>query len=208
MNQYLRHMAAALFTFGGVVGLSSCTSEPKPLPSAASPQYEASVTTKPGVAGGMFQHKTTVQAIVSAVDLPYRHVTLTGPNGNAITFSAGEEIQNLSQVHVGDRVNATFMHQIVITVQSDASPPSAAGAVAMGAAPKGEKPGVMVAEHSQTVGQITAIDSVHRTADLEFTDGTINGVPVRPDVDLSRYKVGDNVVIQETTALTALVEKS
>ncbi len=75
----------------------------------------------------------------------------------------------------------------------------------MGTAMPGEKPGLLMAAETEAVARVTAIDSVNRTADLEFLDGTAKQVPVRSDVDLSKYKVGDSVVIRATTSVTVLV---
>jgi len=65
---------------------------------------------------------------------------------------------------------------------------------------------MMVAEETKVVARVKSIDPASRRAELEFADGTVRSVPVRQDIDLSRYKVGDNVVIRSTTALTVLAE--
>ena len=39
---------------------------------------------------------------------------------------------------------------------------------------------------------------------LKFADGRTHTVPVRFDVDLSRYKVGDSVIIRVTSTLSVL----
>ena len=74
-------------------------------------------------------------------------------------------------------------------------------------APKGAKPGGIMAETTQVTAKVTAIDTEHRQATLQFDDGTTQTVAVRPDVDLSKRKVGDKVVIRTTEALAITVEK-
>jgi len=64
----------------------------------------------------------------------------------------------------------------------------------------------MVADMYEIVASVKSIDSANRTAILQFSDGQTRTVHVRPDVDLSRYKVGDSVVIRVTSALSVLVE--
>jgi Cu/Ag efflux protein CusF len=190
----------------GMMVLASCTQEQQPAPTAARPRVQTSVTTQPGVAGGVVEDVFTAQAVVSAVDIPTRRVTLTGSEGGQFTFTAGPEIKNLPQVKVGDKVTATFARRMVVVVRSDEATPSLARSSTGATALPGAKPGMLVAEETQAVARVKAIDSVNRTADLEFSDGTVKTFPVRSDVDLSRYKAGDNVVIRVTTGLTVLVE--
>jgi hypothetical protein len=57
----------------------------------------------------------------------------------------------------------------------------------------------------EVIASVKAIDTVKRTATLGFSDGSIRVITVRSDVDLTRYKVGDSVVIRVTTALSVIV---
>jgi hypothetical protein len=205
-RQSLNSTAVALMS-ASVLVLSSCTTEQQGRQTAAYPQYQASATTQPGVAGGVYEDAITAQAIITAIDVPSRRVTLTGPEGRQLTFTAGPEIKNLPQMRVGDKVTATFAQRLVVTVRSDDAAPRLANFATQATALKGEKPGMLVAEETESVARVTAIDSTNRTANLQFSDGVVNNVPVRPDVELSRYKVGDNVVIRLTTALTVLVAR-
>jgi hypothetical protein len=204
---------AAAFVFTGVAVLTSCKSESKPAPAAPPPQptaaasrTESSITTRPGVAGGVAERSFTTQAVVTAVDPATRRVTLKEGDGREYTFTARPEIKNLQQLHVNDKVTATFEEHMIITVRSDDAEPSNTRTNVLATAPSGDKPAMLAAEQTEKVARITAIDSVKRTADLQFVDGLAKGVPIRSDVDLSRYKVGDNVVIRVTTALSVLAE--
>ncbi len=53
-------------------------------------------------------HVYTLQAIVTAVDVPKRHVTLKDSENEEFTFVAEPEVKNLPQVHVGDKVTVTL----------------------------------------------------------------------------------------------------
>jgi hypothetical protein len=158
------------------------------------------------VAGGVWEDVLIVPSVVTAVDLSTRHVTLKDSDGDEYSFTARPEIKNLPQLHVGDKVTATFSRRMVVSVRSDDLPPSERRSAVGATARLGEKPGMLVAEETRKVARVKAIDTVNRVADLEFADGIVRSVPVRPDVDLSRYKVGDNTTIRVTTALTVLVE--
>lgn len=208
MTGRTRYSFVAALACSAMVLLASCTTEQKAPPKAAPASLERSVTTESGVAGGTVENVFIAQAVVTAIDQSTRRVTLAGPEGNKFTFTAGPEVKNLAQVRVGDKVTATFARRLVVTVRSDDAAPSLTVDATRATALRGEKPGMLVAEETEVVARVTGIDPVARTADLSFADGTVKNVPIRADVDLSRYKVGDNVVIRVTNALTVLVRSS
>jgi hypothetical protein len=73
--------------------------------------------------------------------------------------------------------------------------------------PQGSKPGGMMVETTQVTATVTAINIEQRKATLKFEDGTTHIVAVRPDVDLSKRKVGDKVVIRTTESLAIKIAK-
>ena len=105
-------------------------------------------------------------------------------------------------------MTVTLTQRLFVAVRSSEASPSLSLDTVHGTAMPGEKPGLLVASETEAVARVTAIDSVNRTADLEFLDGTAKQVPVRSDVDLSKYKVGDSVVIRATTSVTVLVTRA
>ena len=56
----------------------------------------------------------TLTATVQAVDLENRLVTLKGERGRVVTVNVGEEVRNLDQVRVGDRVLVTYREAMAI----------------------------------------------------------------------------------------------
>ena len=193
MKRYILKSAAAALSTASILSLASCNNDKLPTPAA--PTSQTTVTTQPGVAGGTATHVYTLEAIVTAVDPSNRHVTLKDSANEEFSFVAEPEVKNLAQVKVGDKVTVTLTQRLFIAVRSQDAPPSASLDMVHGTAMPGEKPGLLVAAETEAVARVTAIDSVNRTADLEFLNGTAKQVPVRSDVDLSRYKVGDTVVI-------------
>jgi hypothetical protein len=55
-------------------------------------------------------------------------------------------------------------------------------------------------ETTQVTATVTALNVEQRKATLKFEDGSSRTVAVRPDVDLSKRKVGDKLVIRTTRA--------
>jgi len=195
------------------VVLASCTSKDKkepPAPASAETKRvsddSSSLSYTPGVAGGVAQRMVKSSATVSAIEPATRKITLTTEDGSRATFSAPPEMHNFDQLHVGDKVNATLNEQLVVLVGSGATP-GATHAAVVARAPKGARPGAMAAETFEVVGTVKAIDTAKRQATLQFVDGDTATVPVREDVDLTKYKVGDSVLIRVTQQLTLLVEK-
>ncbi len=189
--------AAALV---GALALASCST--KPMGESAN-----MVAIQPGVAGGVMVDIYQETATVTGIDKAARKVTLVTRDGTKSTVKAGPEVANFEQIKVGDQVKATVTEQLVILVRKAGEPAGdgAAGMVAL--APIGDKPGVVMAGTEEVTAKIQAIDVKHRKARLLFPDGTTKTVKVRPDVDMSKYNVGDEVVIRTTETVAITVEK-
>ncbi len=74
-------------------------------------------------------------------------------------------------------------------------------------APKGAKPGVVMADTAELTTRVKSVDLKEHKATLEFPDGSTKTVAVRPNVKLSATDVGREVVIQVTQAVAVRVEK-
>ena len=199
----MKHYLLVALCSAGIPICTSCTNEPKSN-TAAAPALQSSAKTSSGQAGRVEEDVFRVEATVSAVDMATRRVTLTGPEGKQHTFTAGPEIKNLAQLKVGDKVSATFARRFVVMVRRDDAPPSETYDTVSATARMGERPGMMVAEETKVVARVKSIDATNRKAELEFPDQSFRTVPIRPDIDLSKYRVGDNVIIRTTTALNVL----
>ena len=71
-------------------------------------------TEKPGAMAGEL---ITLTATVEAIDLEKRLVTLKGPEGNTVTLKGDEQARNLSQVKVGDQVQAEYLQSVALYAQ-------------------------------------------------------------------------------------------
>jgi Cu/Ag efflux protein CusF len=187
----------------------SCSSNDKKSDSTAKTSSDAvpASSVQQGEAGGTMQESFSTTATVTALDPATRQITLTTDDGTEASMTAGPEIRNFDQIHVGDKVNATITETLLVFVRSDGAAPSVSHAASLSKAPKGAKPGALASESYEIVASVKAIDPSARTATLLFSDGQTKTFPVRPDVDLSRYKVGDSVVIRITDTISVLVAK-
>lgn len=160
-----------------------------------------------GVPGGAIVETYKTTATVTAVDAASRKVTLAAPDGTKTVFKAGPEVVNFGQIQVGDQVKATVAEQLVVYVRKNGEPASDGAAAAVALAPVGAKPGVLMAETVEVTAKVEAIDLEQRKVTLRFPDGKSKTFKVRSDVDLTKGKLGDEVVIRTTEALAITVEK-
>jgi len=164
-------------------------------------------TYEKGVPGGTVVETTEVTATVSAIDAPARKVTLVAKDGKKTTVKCGPDVINFDQIRVGDVVKATVTAELTVAMANAAAAPAAGSAAVVILAPKGAKPGALVAETQQYTARITAINLKKRQATLLFPDGTTRTFTVRQDVDLSQRKVGEDVAFQVTVATAISVKK-
>jgi len=162
----------------------------------------------PGVAGSAVIDSVEVSASVVAVDHEKRQATLEGRNGKKFTVSVGPEAVNFDQVTAGDRVTALLTREIVAFVtDSDAAAGDGSAAVAA-RAEKGEQPGGMIVGMTQLVGTIIDLNHWKRLVTIEFEGGATEIYPVRPDIIMENYEVGQKVIFQVTEAVAVDVTKS
>jgi hypothetical protein len=159
-----------------------------------------------GTAGGVFVQTQEVTAKVAAIDQAKRKVTLVSEDGIKQVVKVGPEAINFDQIRVGDQLTVTATEELAVEMSTPGDTTEAAALVTL--APKGAKPGGVIAEAVQVTGTITAIDAGKRTATLKFEDGTTKTFPVRRDVDLSQRKAGDKVTFRVTEVMAIQVKKS
>lgn len=193
-------LATTVMALTGFAG----TNAPSAAPSA---DATTAVVMAEGVPGGVIIDTLTLDAEVVAVDHEARTAVLLMPGGAKTPITVGPEAINFDQVQVGDRVKALVTEELAIYI-GDENSAAGDGAEAVAVlAEKGAQPGGIVAETARATATVTAIDLDAHTATLQFDDGTTKTVDVRPDVDLSKQKVGAKVVFEVTRMVALSVEK-
>lgn len=151
----------------------------------------------------------TVTATVEAIDQKTRMVTLKGPQGNSVTFKAGEQVKNLAQVKVGDTVLAKYYESVAVEVKKPGeAKPGVTTQEAVTRAKPGETPKGLAVSQVTVTTTITAIDKKKPSVTLKGADGKLTTVKVRNPKNLENVKVGDQVVITYTEALALSLEKA
>jgi hypothetical protein len=202
-TQLLKRSALALAP-AALLALTSCTSTVSSPFDASNPN----ASYQPGVPGGVVVETRKLTATVDAIDAENRTVTLETKDGEKTTVKCGPEAINFDQVHVGDKLKVVVTAELAVAMADANNPPPAdSGAAAVVLAPKGAKPGGIVAETKQITATLTGIDLLRHHATFRFPDGSIHTVEVRPDVDLTQRKLGDQVIIRATMAIALSVRK-
>ena len=150
---------------------------------------------------------TAPSATVLAINYPSRSLTLVMPNGSKNTYKISDNVKNFDQIEVGDKVNATLVEALAIYLGGPGAAPSSADVKTVSLAPKGAKPGVIVADTQEVTAKIVSVDPKERRVTLQTADGENRAVKVSKSVDLSKVKPGDQVTVRVTDALALVVEK-
>ena len=187
-----------------VVAMSGCSTKPdEPLET----RVKTTVSQTKGTPGGMVTQTEVLTATVVEIDQAKREFVLQDDAGHRRHVIAPPEMVNFPQLAVGDTVMATLLVETVAYLREATEVNIDESSRLAAAANEGEKPGVLVAERTQTTAKVTAIDIMARTATLRFADGSTRVIPARDDVVLTHDLIGKQVVIVVTTAVAAEVVK-
>lgn len=149
----------------------------------------------------------TATAVVQAIDLNTREVTLKGEDGNVFTFIAGDQVRNLPQLRVGDTVKATYTESLALEVRRvEGGSPEVSVAATGGSAAPGEKPGGTVARTVTASAAIVAIDRTANKVTLKGPSGNYRVVEVKDPKNLENVQVGDMVYATYTESFGISIE--
>lgn len=160
-----------------------------------------------GVPGGVIVN--TTEAVLKVIDIDHekRVATLQDADGKTLTAKAGPQAVNFDQVRAGDMVRMTLSEELVVFLDEEGAAPKDSSSGAMVTAPKGAQPGGLLVSTRQVTGTVSAINQENRTVSLQFSNGVTRTFPVRKDIDLTKRKLGDQVVFRFTETLAIDVEK-
>jgi translation elongation factor P/translation initiation factor 5A len=187
-------MPAVILTF------TSCSSTPKG-------GTETTATAQEGVPGGTVVETYKTKATVIAIDAVSRKVTIETPDGKKSKITCGPEVANFNQIQVGDQVKATVTKKVAVSLLEPGATRSPGQSSTVALAPKGAKPGIVVAETVEATARVEALDLKKRKVTLRFPDGDAETFDVRKDVDMSQAHLGQEVLIRSTEAVAVRVEK-
>jgi Cu/Ag efflux protein CusF len=169
------------------------------------PTFKTDATSTP--TGGSREQAITATAIVKAVDLKNRLVTLRRSEGDTVTVRVGEEIRNLAQVKRGDRVMVVYYESMAFRIlKPGEAKPSLTSDDESLVAPLGQRPGAASTRETTLVAKIVRLDRVKQQAVLRGPKGKAVTVKVRNPEHFDKVKVGDTVEITYTEAVAIDVQ--
>ena len=149
-----------------------------------------------------------VSAIVEKIDLQNRKVTLLLDNGKKKTYKVDKSVQNLDQVKAGDKLKISYTEELIIVVGKSTEKPGAAAGSAVGVAPKGAKPGIVMVDTAALSAKIVAVDTAKHSVTLLDPDGKKKTVKLGKNVtNLDQLKAGETVDMIMTESLVVEVVK-
>ncbi len=138
----------------------------------------------------------TIEATVTAINQATRQVTLEDAEGETLTIVAGEQVRNLAQVAVGDKLKVDYLQIIEIKVlEPEAAEVGVRQTVAGERAEAGEKPAGAAVTETTIVASIEAIDKEKQTVSLKGPEGHIRTLKVRKPENFENIAVDDKVMI-------------
>ena len=148
---------------------------------------------------------TTMEATVTTINQSTREVTLQGADGNSVSFIADDDVKNLAQVEVGDKLTVEYLEGVSIQVLGPEAEVSAVVVEKTARAEPGEKPAAAAVSELTVVVVIEAIDKENEEVTLKGPEGNSKTVKVRNPDNLEKVAVGDKVMITYTEAMLVKV---
>lgn len=148
----------------------------------------------------------TLNATVTAINHETREVTLQDAEGESFTIIAGDEVRNLAQVQVGDKLGVEYLQSITIQVLApDQAEIGGQEVITGGRAQAGDKPAGAVVAETTVITVIEAINKENQTVKLKGPQGGTQTVKVRNPENLEKIAVGDKVMITYVEAMAVKV---
>jgi hypothetical protein len=151
----------------------------------------------------------TVEAIVTAVDLETRHVTLQGPGGEQFTVTAPENATNLEAIKPGDSIVATYMAALEGELREPTEEEKAEPWVVVkeaGVSDDENHPGVGAARVIRAVCTIEGLNRILGTAVIKDPRGNVHVIgDVEPE-KMEGVTLGQTVVMVYAEALALSLE--
>lgn len=197
-------MLIALSVLGPLL-MAGCATAPD---KASMKADKATVASQPAPAPDLSSRETiTATATVQAIDLQTREVTLKDQQGQAFTVKVSDEVRNLPQVKVGDRVVVTYQQDLAIylTGKVGTGISTRTDAVSAGRAQPGQLPAGVVRDTTRITANIISVNKQKRQVLVRGAVRTVL-VKVPADFDITRFKVGQEVEAEFVQQLAVAVK--
>ena len=168
----------------------------------------ADLTTAPGKLGVSETVKMT--ATVVLIDMSSRDLVLIDSQGKMHKVNVSDQVRNLDQVKVGDKVSAEYTEAISLQLKKrgTANVPPASAEEAIIRSPKGMKPGGAVGRKVTAFATVVAVNPKKQFVTLRGPLGNEFEVQVLDPAQLKAVKKGDEVEVVYTEAFAISVQST
>lgn len=193
---------AILLTFVSAL-LPACAQLPHP-------ENTTTISNKPG----RFTYSSVVKvaAEVSAIDFATRRISLNGPDGMALEVVAGDEIRDLAQIAVGDRLNVEYAQTVnaVLRKKQQGEPPAAVlveQQTDIARSVPGQNPAGSGSLTVTALLDVVAVDRGASTVTIKGPKGNPSVVVIQNAGHFDVIEIGDQVEIEYIEAMAVLIVK-
>ena len=153
---------------------------------------------------------SAVTATVEAIDLATRTVTLVRPDGKSLVVQAGEQVRNLEQVRIGDKVTVEYYEGLAGEIAPAGTALDKVKVTdVVGRAPLGERPAGAAGEAISATVVIEFVDPLRNVVHFKGPLGKTRIVKVmKPEFRtmLQKLKPGDQVTLTYFEAMAVSVK--
>ena len=146
-----------------------------------------------------------IKAVVDAIDLTTRSITVKGPKGRPLTMRVEDRVRNLPDIAVGDEVVVRYHESVGVELrlaeEGESITPDEAG---MQSGEAGQMPGVST--RTTEIANVESTSPRGKSAVLKTPDGRFLDLYVRDESVLDSLNPGDSVVATYTQATVVSVE--
>jgi len=145
-------------------------------------------------------------ATVTAIAMTTRIVTMKDSKGKIFDIKAGQDVVNLPQIKVGDKVHVDYYQSVAIDVMAPGTAPQGTeGSTIIDRAAPGEKPAGMISDQLTVTGKVDNIDKKNQVVTLKGPQGKTLEIKVEDPRNMENVNVGDDVVLTVTEATAVSV---
>jgi hypothetical protein len=154
----------------------------------------------------------TATATVTAIDRENRLVTIEGPEGDSMVIQVTDQVKNLPQVEVGDKVKISYFSSKTVDIAKPGDDVTLGTEVSEvgGTAPAGEKPAAAAGVAVTRTVEVMFVDPYQKYITFLSPDRGLRKISLKDTPQLQHYlnelKKGDIVQVTYTEAMAIAVE--
>jgi len=147
-------------------------------------------------------------AIIEAIDYETREVDLIGADGVHFSVISQENITDIENLAVRDRVIIEYLESVAVIIAPEGSEPLIGDGVKLRIAGRGtDEPELSGVTTHLIVAHVESINDTNRTAVVRLDDGTRRMINVSDDAPLDKIYIGDQMRLRITRAMAISIEK-